>query len=57
MLFCLPRCSTYEVKLPGNTLRGLRIDPGNSAGEISIERIELLDAAGQSLKRWPIVTP
>ena len=48
---------TYEVKLPCNTLRGLRLDPGNAAGEISIERIELLDAAGRPLKRWPTGTP
>lgn len=42
----------YEVKLPGSSLRALRLDPGNAPGDITIERLELRDAAGAVVRTW-----
>lgn len=43
----------YEVKLPIEKLTALRLDPGNAPGEIAIEHLELRDAGGRELQRWP----
>lgn len=43
----------YEAELPvEGQLKGFRLDPAQSPGEIQIDWIELLDKDGRSLKRW-----
>lgn len=47
----------YMIKIPADKLTALRLDPGNAPGEITIATIELHDAGGQELKRWPTKAP
>jgi arylsulfatase A-like enzyme len=37
----------YEITLPPETISAIRLDPGNSVGDVVIERFELLDKTGR----------
>ena len=44
---------TYTVTIPAKSpLRGLRLDPGTSAGEAHLLWLRLKDAGGKMLKEW-----
>jgi arylsulfatase A-like enzyme len=40
----------YEVKIPAERLTGLRLDPGNAPGPITVAQMELCDAKGDRLR-------
>ncbi len=42
----------YEVKLPVEKLTAIRLDPATAPGEVRVESLALLDAAGGALKQW-----
>jgi len=39
----------YEIEVPAKDLIALRLDPGNSPGDIAIERFNLRDATGKNI--------
>ena len=46
------RSHEYEVEIPVDTLKGLRINPTKSKGTIEVDEIRILDNTGKTVRSW-----